>query len=72
MSDHDPAYDEAYPIQQYRRQPAAVRKRMEEGRWHRASHLCICETCGEEYGSHSLVQGIPWLHQLCNGDWIKP
>ena len=68
----DPFDDLGCSVLQYKREPKAVSKRLEEGRWHRASARCLCSVCGEEYGAHSLVQGVPWLHQLCDGSWIKP
>ena len=43
----------------------------------RASGLCICSDCGEDYYSHPYVsearddEGMPFLHVLCNGDIVK-
>ena len=46
-------------------------------RMHRASGLCICTECGEDYYSHPYVhecrddEGSPFLHIICNGDIVK-
>ncbi len=46
--------------------------------FHRAGGDCVCEACGKTYNRHLLasrplsgMDGLPFLHVLCNGDLVK-
>ncbi len=45
--------------------------RVDRGEYERASHMCVCTTCGCKYIEHPHVPGYSWLTRVCNGSLVK-